>query len=330
MSMGATILLFAALCMIPWLGIGFLGMRPLFGVIIPYVAWVLFIVGVAWKIMDWTKSPVPFRIPTTCGQQKSLPWIKPSKIDNPSTGTAVFVRMLLEVLCFRSLFRNTRTEILSGPHLTYYMEKWLWLAALAFHWSFLVIVLRHLRFFLEPTPAWLGYLQYLDGFWEFSLQSVFISGVVIFLAVSYLFMRRIMLPEVRYISLPADYFPLLLIGGIAVTGLLMRYFVNVDVIAAKQLAIGLVTFHPVAPPTLGPLFYIHLFLLCVLISYFPFSKLMHLGGVFLSPTRNMANNNRAVRHINPWDYPVHVHSYAEYEDEFRDKMKGCGLPVDKE
>jgi nitrate reductase gamma subunit len=73
-----------------------------------------------------------------------------------------------------------------------------------------------------------------------------------------------------------------------------------------------------------------LFLLCVLISYFPFSKLMHMGGVFLSPTRNLANNSRCVRHVNPWDYPVHVHTYAEYEDEFREKMKGAGLPVEKE
>ena len=62
---------------------------------------------------------------------------------------------------------------------------------------------------------------------------------------------------------------------------------------------------------------------------FPFSKLMHMGGVFLSPTRNLANNNRAVRHINPWDYPVHVHTYEEYEDEFREKMVEVGIPVDK-
>jgi hypothetical protein len=67
-----------------------------------------------------------------------------------------------------------------------------------------------------------------------------------------------------------------------------------------------------------------------LLAYFPFSKLMHMAGVFLSPTRNMANNNRAVRHINPWDYPVKTHTYEEYEDEFREKMKKSGVPVDKE
>ena len=63
--------------------------------------------------------------------------------------------------------------------------------------------------------------------------------------------------------------------------------------------------------------------------YFPFSKLMHMGGIFLSPTRNLANNNRMVRHVNPWDYPVKVHTYEEYEDEFREKMIEVGIPVDK-
>jgi hypothetical protein len=57
---------------------------------------------------------------------------------------------------------------------------------------------------------------------------------------------------------------------------------------------------------------------------------MHMGGVFMSPTRNMVNNSRMKRHINPWNYPVKVHTYDEYEDDFREKMKGAGIPVEKE
>jgi hypothetical protein len=56
---------------------------------------------------------------------------------------------------------------------------------------------------------------------------------------------------------------------------------------------------------------------------------MHMAGVFLSPTRNLSNNSRIVRHINPWNYPVKVHTYQEYEDEFREKMIDAGLPVEK-
>jgi hypothetical protein len=57
---------------------------------------------------------------------------------------------------------------------------------------------------------------------------------------------------------------------------------------------------------------------------------MHMGGVFMSPTRNLPNNSREVHHVNPWNYDVKVHTYAEYEDEFRDVMKAAELPLDKE
>jgi nitrate reductase gamma subunit len=57
---------------------------------------------------------------------------------------------------------------------------------------------------------------------------------------------------------------------------------------------------------------------------------MHMAGVFFSPTRNLANTNRAAMHINPWNYPVKVHTYAEYEDDFREVMKAAGIPVEKE
>ena len=93
---------------------------------------------------------------------------------------------------------------------------------------------------------------------------------------------------------------------------------------------GLVSFSPAIPAGgIHWLFFAHLLLVSTLLIYFPFSKLMHMGGVFLSPTRNLSNNNRAVRHVNPWDYPVKTHPYDEYEDEFRDKMVAAGLPVEK-
>ena len=56
---------------------------------------------------------------------------------------------------------------------------------------------------------------------------------------------------------------------------------------------------------------------------------MHAAGVFLSPTRNLANNNREVRHINPWNPDLAYHTYEAYKDEFREKMVAAGLPVEK-
>jgi nitrate reductase gamma subunit len=111
----------------------------------------------------------------------------------------------------------------------------------------------------------------------------------------------------------------------------MRYFFKVHVVGVKELSMSLISLSPEIPKDgLGSIFYVHLFLISALFAYFPFSKLMHLGGVFMSPTRNLANNSRMVRHVNPWNHPVKVHTYEAYEEEFRDKMKSAGLPVEKE
>jgi len=309
-----------------------LGGQMVLGVAVPYLAFVVFLGGFIWKVVGWAKVPVPFRIPTTCGQNESLPWIKQNKLDNPSTMPGVIGRMLLEVLVFRSLFRNTKTEALDlkGPRLTYVSDKVLWLAGLAFHWSFLIIFLRHFRLFVGQVPLFVTLIENLDGFVQFTLPTFYITDAIILGAVTFLFVRRVIYPQVKYISLAADYFPLFLVLAIATTGVLMRYLFKVDVTGVKELVTGLFTFSPTVPKNVGYMFYVHVFLVSVLIAYFPFSKLMHLGGVFLSPTRNLANNNRMIRHINPWNYPVKVHTYAEYEDEFRDKMIEAGLPVDKE
>jgi len=333
-SLLAVIVLF----LLAYLGVAKAGLEILFGVIIPYMAVAAFIAGVIYRVMGWARSPVPFRIPSTCGQQQSLPWITPNRFDNPFTPKDVVVRMILEVCCFRSLFRNTRNSIKEGK-LVFEWEIWLWLAALAFHYAFLTVIIRHMRLFTNPVPFCIKMVESLDSFFRFEiltdtvkigLPGVYLSGLVLLAAVTFLFIRRMVIPQVKYISLPADYFPLFLIFGIASTGILMRYFTKINIVAAKQLTLGLASFHPVIPHDMNAIFYVHLFFVCILLAYFPFSKLMHMGGVFLSPTRNLPGNSRAVRHVNPWNYPVEVHTYEEYEEEFREKMIDAGLPVEKE
>jgi nitrate reductase gamma subunit len=328
-----------------WVLVDGVHLRVLFGVIFPYAAILIFVVGMIWKVIGWARSPVPFRIPTTCGQEKTFPWIKQNKIDNPSTLWGVLGRMALEVLVFRSLFRNAKLDY-RDDRSRFSSAKWLWLFALIFHWSLLAVLVRHLRFFTEPIPFFVTWVEHVDGFLEVGapvlignslmpfvgLPGLMISGVALLIGVTLLFLRRVVVPQVRYVSLAADWFPLFLIGGIAVSGLLMRYYFKVEVIQVKQLMMSLVAFQPDLKvlPDIGVIFFIHLFLVSCLLAYFPFSKLAHLGGIFLSPTRNMANNNRMKRHVNPWGYPVKIHTYEEYEDEFREKMVEAGLPVEKQ
>jgi nitrate reductase gamma subunit len=317
------------------MGLGYFGahvtaLQPLFGVVLPYLAIVVFIVGFVWKIVHWARSPVPFRIPTTCGQEKTHPWIESSYFDNPHSTLGVIGRILGEVLFFRSLFRNTKADVKEGPKVVYGSSKYLWAAGLVFHWAFLIIFLRHFRFFTEPVPAFVHGLQWADGFMQVGVPIVYMTDLLIVAALTYLFLRRVVVPQMRYISLVADHFPLLLILGIALSGIWMRYFTKVDIVSVKELTMGLVTFSPTVPEGIGAAFWIHLVLVCALFIYFPFSKLMHLGGVFLSPTRNLANNNRMVRHVNPWNPEVDVHTYEEWEEEFKKEIEMAGIPFDKD
>ncbi|MGW8325803.1 MAG: sulfate reduction electron transfer complex DsrMKJOP subunit DsrM, partial [Desulfobacterales bacterium] len=239
-SLIAVVVLF----LLAYVGVKFPGGEVFFGVIIPYLAITIFVLGFINRVIDWARSPVPFRIPTTCGQQKTLPWIKPASIDNPSTTGGVIVRMILEVVFLRSLFRNTKAELKAGTKISYEWEKWLWLFSLAFHWAFFTVLFRHLRFFTEPVPACVDLVAKLDGFLQIGLPELRISGVALLVAVTFLFLRRIWIPQVKYISLGSDYFPLFLIFGIAFTGILMRYFTKVDIVGVKAFTMGLVTFKP--------------------------------------------------------------------------------------
>lgn len=326
------LLIVIVLAAIPYLIGGVAAGVTIFGVVVPYAALVIFIVGMIYKIVQWAKVPVPFKITTTCGQQKSLPWIKNASIESPHTTTGVLIRMALEVFLFRSLFRNTRLENREGPKLAYNSNEWLWLAGLVFHYSFLIIFLRHFRIFVHPVPDWVNILGSLDGFLQIGVPVLYITDLTIVAAVTFLFVRRVWHPMLRYISLVNDYFPLFLILGIALTGISLRYWTKVDVVHVKLLVSSVLGFNPLLPEAgaIDPMFFVHLFLVCVLIAYFPFSKLTHMVGVFLSPTRNMANDNRMRRHINPWNPTVKMHTYEEWEDEFREKMKACGLPVVKD
>ncbi len=190
--------------------------------VLPYTAFAIFVAGFCWRVLRWAWAPVPFHIPVTCGQQKSLPWIRASKADNPSTGWGVLVRMAGEVLLFRSLFRNNRAH-LADQRLSFGENKYLWLGALAFHWALLLILLRHLRLLIQPVPAWIDLLERLDSFFQVGAPQLYLSDIILLGALVYLIARRFRDPMVRYISLFTDYFALVLLVGIVVCGMIMRY-----------------------------------------------------------------------------------------------------------
>ena len=179
-------------------------------------------------------------------------------------------------------------------------------------------------------PGFAEFITHVDSFFEITLPAFYTTDALILAAITFLVVRRLTDAKMRLISLQTDYFPLFLIAAIVVVGVLLRYVVRLNIMPVKDQMLRLVNFSFDAPGEIGALFYVHLFLVSVLALYFPFSKLMHAGAIFLSPTRNLCNNSRQKRHVNPWNADIKFRTYSEYEDDYREKMKKANLPVEKE
>lgn len=223
-----------------------------------YFATTIFVVGLAYKIRLYARTPAPLKIPTTPA---------------PITTTGVVARIAREVVFFESLFKAS---------------KWTWLFGWVFHAALLLVVLRHLRYFTEPVWFWVNWVQSFGLYAGFAM----VAGLV------GLEVRRIAVDRVRYISAPSDHLMLMLLIGIAGTGLMMKYVAHTDILALKAFILGLMYFDWQPIPA-DPVLLVHLSLVLVLMIIFPYSKLLHAPGLFFSPGRNQADNSREKRYVSP-------------------------------
>jgi nitrate reductase gamma subunit len=192
----------------------------------------------------------------------------------PVTRAGVAGRMFREVVFFESLFKGS---------------KWSWLFGWLFHFGMLVVLVRHLRYFTDPVWQWVAMMQWIGIY----------AGMAMLLGLVGLLIRRSAVDRLRYISAPSDYLMLALLIAIAGTGLLMKYVWHTDIVALKAFVLGMMSFQW-APLPADPLLLLHLFLVIALMLVFPISKLLHAPGIFFSPTRNMVDNPREVRHVAAW------------------------------
>ena len=195
----------------------------------------------------------------------------------PETEGGTLVRLLGDLLIFPNLFKA---------------DKLLWAGAWIFHAALATVLVRHLRYFTYPVPDFIQYLE----------PVALLFGYLFGLAILFLFWRRLALPRTLYISNIPDYFVLVLLGLVAGTGILVSYWAHVYILDVKAFILGLMTLRPIAPPQ-HPLFLLHLTFVLILMVYFPFSKLLHAGGIFFSPTRAQPYQIQKAgkRHVNPLD-----------------------------
>jgi nitrate reductase gamma subunit len=158
-----------------------------------------------------------------------------------------------------------------------------------FHVGLALVLVRHLRYFVEPVWSWLAFVQPFGVYGGF-LMAAGLAG---------LWARRFLVARVRYISTPSDHLMIALLLAIAGTGLAMKYVAHTDIVALKAFTLGLLYFDWQPLPA-DPLVYVHLALVALLMLIFPFSKLLHAPGVFFSPTRNQVDDPREHRHVAAW------------------------------
>ncbi len=227
-----------------------------------YFAILAFMLGLLGKLFGYLRTPMPWPEVVTPA---------------PENEGGVLLRMAGDALIFPNLFKADRL---------------LWLGAWIFHFALGAILFRHFRYFTYPVPGLVLYME--------TVALAF--GYVFSATILFLLWRRLALPRSLYISNIPDYFALALLGLIAGTGILVSYWLHVNIVDVKAFTLGLLTFSPVEPPK-HPLFLVHYFLVLMLMIYFPSSKLLHAGGIFFSPSRNQPYQvqKRGKRYINPWD-----------------------------
>ena len=223
------------------------------------VATLVLVIGLARKIAQYAKTPAPLKIPTTPA---------------PVTQTGVVLRMFREVVLFESLFKST---------------KWTWIFAWMFHMGLFLVLLRHLRYFIDPV--WLP-IQLIQPFGKYAAFAMVI-GLLGLLA------RRVFVDRVRYISSPSDFLWLLLLIAIGLSGLIMTFVVHTDIVMVKNFFTGFWFFSGGDLP-MDPILLLHVTMVAVLMLLLPFSKLLHIPGIFFSPSRNQVDNPREQRHLSPW------------------------------
>ncbi len=220
--------------------------------ITPYIAVIVFVGGIAYQVRRWRqKGPVPARL---------------SLFPRPESRLGRLTNTLVDMFTMRGLLQTNRP---------------LWIGGFMMHLGLLLLLLGHVRvvtdyYFLWDLLKWGEEQQH-----QFSAIAGIIAGFLFMVPLFYLLARRWSGP-IKWLSVPEDYFVLVLLIGIAITGNHMRLLLHVDQNGIREFMQGLVLFDwkPV-PQSAGASFIYHFSLVQLLMVYFPFGKLMHtIGSVF--------------------------------------------------
>lgn len=220
--------------------------------ILPYFTILVFIGAMVQRLYAWSKTPQPGAMTLTPA---------------PDGESATIFGVIKDSLLFPGLFKSDRI---------------LWIFAWFFHLTLALIIIGHVRVFTDFPRLWATLGINAD---RMSAVSGGTAGVIILACAILLFVRRFMLKRVKEVSGVPDYFALLLIIAVLVSGNIMRFGEHFDLTTTRIYFQQLFTFSlSSASIPQNLMFTIHFLLGQVLIVIIPFSKIMHLGGIFFTQT----------------------------------------------
>jgi len=232
-------------------------MKLLIGQILPYITVTLFTLGILYRLGRWAGARIVHNITLS-------PWLQ--------TNSQVAIRVSSEAFLFRNLFRFDRA---------------LWAGALLMHFALLNVLGGHIvgfgflgeQFALIPG---LGITPELSREISGLLGSIF--GIVLWIALLYLLYRRFTIEAVKMVTKPGDNLWLIYLLVLVGIGNIMRFVpgYHIEYELVRDYISALILFHPVVDMDLlnSVFFLAHLLLVQILLIVFPFSKFMHVFGMF--------------------------------------------------
>lgn len=187
-------------------------------------------------------------------------------LGNDTRGGA-FINMLKRIFLFSSMKNDPYVRIFG----------------LLFHWTLWIVIAAHADLILMPYLA-------ASGISETTMEMIgsYLGTTLAFVMVIFgciLLYRRIGDIYMRKLSNASDYFSILLIVVVGISGIVMRFALP-PLYAYTQVSpfiFSLLHFSPIAIPS-APAFMVHLFLVSTLLIYFPLSKFMHPYSFLTNPS----------------------------------------------
>ncbi len=225
------------------------GFSYVVGVSLPPLTFVVFLAGLAYRLFEWRKLALP----------------KMTLYPAPEPGAKTFWGVLKATFFSPGLFKA---------------DKFLWAGAWVFHAALALIIIGHVRVATDFPALWAALGINPD---VMSATVGTSAGIIILAATVLLTFRRLTIPRVQEITQAGDYLALILLLAVILSGNAMRFQGHFDLNLTREYFTGLFRFQFPLPPLNG-WFLTHFLFSQVLLLYLPFSKFLHLGGIFFTQT----------------------------------------------